>query len=98
MQELLNRETLVLTIIIVTAILLIRWIVLKLFSIPINPLLFIAPRGLITILLFLSLPVSQNIAIVNNSLMTQVVVITALIMMFGLFFQHNKVIEDTPKT
>ena len=94
LEELLNQQTLVLTLIIIAAILLIRWIVLKLFSIPLNPLLFIAPRGLITILLFLSLPASQNISIVNNSLMTQIVVISALIMMIGLFFQNNDAIEN----
>ncbi len=94
LEELLNQQTLILTLIIIAAILLIRWIVLKLFSIPLNPLLFIAPRGLITILLFLSLPVSQNISIVNNSLMTQIVVVSALIMMIGLLFQNNDAIEN----
>jgi hypothetical protein len=56
---------------------------------PISPLLFIAPRGLITILLFLSIPLSKNLEIANQSLILQVIILTALMMMFGLVKHKN---------
>jgi hypothetical protein len=49
--------------------------------------LFIAPRGLINILLFLTIAPEQNILLVNKSLIIQVIVFSALIMMFGLMIQ-----------
>ncbi len=61
-----------------------RAIHLLLVRMPMLPLLFIAPRGLITILLFLSIDPSQNIALLNRSLVMQVIVMTALVMMGGL--------------
>ena len=53
-------------------------------------MLFIAPRGLITILLFLSIPASQTIEIANNSLIIQVIILTALVMMVGLMSTKNR--------
>lgn len=57
---------------------------LALFRLPLNPLLYLAPRGLITILLFLSIPVSQQVSLASKSLIIQVIVLSALVMMFGL--------------
>jgi potassium/hydrogen antiporter len=54
--------------------------------------LFIAPRGLITILLFISIPDAKKIPFVNESLMIQVVLISAIVMMIGLMF-NNQIIE-----
>jgi hypothetical protein len=56
-------------------------------------LLFISPRGLISILLFLSIPASQTTKLVNNSLVIQIVILTALFMMIGLLFSKNKKIN-----
>jgi|GEM_PF-1192246 len=55
------------------------------------PLVVVAPRGLITILLFLSILPANNINLVNKSLVIQVIVLTAIIMMLGMFFvkQHK---------
>jgi len=66
----------------------VRAFLLLLVRLPINPLLYIAPRGLITILLFLSLPTNRQINMVNQSLILQVIVLMALVMMFGLM-QHQ---------
>jgi hypothetical protein len=82
--ELLNTETMIWALGIVGGIFLIRGIFLKLYSLPIRPLIFIAPRGLITILLFLSIPVAQTVAVANKSLIIQVIILTALVMMIGL--------------
>jgi cell volume regulation protein A len=83
-SEILNTKTLVWAIAIVAAIFIVRALVLWLIKMPITPLLFIAPRGLITILLFFSIPAAQKIAIVNRSLIIQVIVLTVLVMMFGM--------------
>jgi cell volume regulation protein A len=83
-SEILNTNTLVWAIGIVAAIFLIRALVLWLVKLPITPLLFIAPRGLITILLFFSIPVAQKILLVNRSLVIQVIILSVLVMMFGM--------------
>lgn len=88
-SELLNSETIIWAIGITIGIFVIRFIVLKLFRQSIVPLLFIAPRGLITILLFLTIPISQTIEIANNSLIIQVIILTALVMMIGLMFNKT---------
>ena len=79
-----NPETFIWAIGIVAAIFLFRGVLLKLLKLPVSPLLFIAPRGLITILLFLAIDASQTIALVNTSLVIQVIILTALVMMIGL--------------
>lgn len=83
-EDILNTETLVWSLVIVVLILLFRTIQLLVSKLPIMPLLFVAPRGLITILLFLSIEPHHNILLVNKSLIIQVIIITSLIMMVGL--------------
>ena len=100
-SELLNTNTLVWAIAISGGIFLVRFIFLKLSGQNVFPLLFIAPRGLITILLFISIPVGQTTNLVNNSLIIQVIIITALIMMIGLMTTGNgkeKIVSDIPQT
>jgi hypothetical protein len=58
-----------------------RFIQLKVSKIPLFPL-FVAPRGLI-ILLFLGIAPEQRILLVNKSLIIQVILMTAIIMMLG---------------
>lgn len=99
--EILNTDTLVWAIGIVAAALIIRAIQFKLFKIPLLPMLFIAPRGLINILLFLSIVPAQQIPLVNKSLVLQVVLISALVMMIGLMAngkQSQKIKTDEPVT
>lgn len=88
--ELLNYQTLPWAAMIVGGIILFRAIQLRISRLPIFPLLFVAPRGLITILLFLSIESHQTISLVNESLIIQVVIISALLMMFGLMFHRPK--------
>jgi hypothetical protein len=89
-SELLNHKTIIWAIFITVSIFIIRAIFLKLVKLPIVPLLFIAPRGLITILLFLSIPANQTIELLNNSLLIQVIILTAFFMMFGLMFSKKR--------
>ncbi|MFN8309992.1 MAG: hypothetical protein U0T73_08510 [Chitinophagales bacterium] len=88
--EVLNADTFVWAIAIVSGILLLRALQLLLSKLPLQPLLFVAPRGLITILLFLSIEPAHTISIVNKSLILQVMLLTAVVMMFGLMTHKSQ--------
>jgi len=77
-------HTLPLSLSVVVLVLLVRIIQLKISGVHITPLAFVAPRGLITILLFLSIPTGQAIPIVDGALIIQIILIMALLMMGGL--------------
>jgi hypothetical protein len=82
--ELFNADTFAWAIGITTGIFILRALILVLTGLPLLPLLFIAPRGLITILLFISIDQSNSIPLVSRSLIIQVIVLTALVMMIGI--------------
>jgi Na+:H+ antiporter len=83
-QEIINLETLPWAAAIAFGIVITRWIALWLLKLPVLPLLFIAPRGLITILLFLAIISIESIPFVNSSLVIQTIIISVLFMMIGL--------------
>ena len=91
-SELLNMDTALWVFLLTGSIFLLRFIVIYLFQLKQNPILFIAPRGLITILLFLSIPSSQQFYMANKSLILQVIILSAFVMMFGLI-NYKKVPE-----
>lgn len=82
--ELLNTDTLIWAVAVVTVILATRAIQLKISGLALFPLLFVAPRGLISILLFLSISQTDKIDMVNNSLIIQIIILMALVMMGGM--------------
>jgi hypothetical protein len=90
---LINQETIPLAIGAVILILILRYIQLKIAKMEIFPLLFLAPRGLITVMLFLSIPMAKEIKLINQSLIIQVIVLGAFVMMFGLMFTKQKEIK-----
>jgi len=94
-EDILNPETLGIALGVCALIYLIRALQLKYFKVKLMPLLFIAPRGLITILLFLSIPEVNRIPFVSKALIIQVIVLSALFMMVGLIFnkQEKEVLE-----
>jgi hypothetical protein len=92
-SELFNVQTSIWAVGITAVIFLIRFILLKGLSLSLMPLGTIAPRGLITILLFLSVPISQRIPLVGKSLIVQVIILTALVMTIGLV--TSKKVEGT---
>jgi potassium/hydrogen antiporter len=94
-HELINQETIVWAVAITLSIFVLRFIFLRLFNQNIKPLLFIAPRGLITILLFLSIPINQITSLANKSLILQVIILTAIFMMIGLMSNKTKTLEKT---
>lgn len=85
-NEILNPETVVWALGIVGGIIIVRIIVLAFLKLSIPKFMFIAPRGLITILLFFSILPENSIPIVNKSLVIQVIVISVIIMMIGILF------------
>ena len=89
-HELLNAKTFIIGTGILVGIIVLRIIGLKIARQNLNPLLYVAPRGLITILLFITIPETERIAMVNNSLVIQVIVLTALFMMVGLMISKRQ--------
>ena len=92
-SEIANPQTLPWALVIVFSILFIRWIWLKISMLPINPLLFIAPRGLITILLFLAIFPEQSFELVNRSLIIQTIILSVIVMMVGLLAEKRVIKE-----
>jgi potassium/hydrogen antiporter len=92
--DVLNSETILFALCITLGIFIVRFMILKIFKLQTNPLVFITPRGLITILLFLSIPISQQIEQIDKSLIIQVIILSALIMMIGLMRYKKPQIEN----
>ncbi|WP_181306683.1 cation:proton antiporter [Rufibacter sp. XAAS-G3-1] len=96
LQELYQLDVWVLGFTIFSIILLVRFTYLQYIArVPLIPELFIAPRGLITILLFYSIPAQYDIAGMNESVLFFVVLLSSLLMMMGLLLTKNKV-NDIP--
>ncbi|MFW5851828.1 MAG: sodium:proton antiporter [Bacteroidota bacterium] len=85
-DELLNPDTFVWAVAIVGGIYFIRGFMLLILRIPIKPLIYIYPKGLITILLFLTISENQSISFVNGSLIIQIILLSSFVMMFGIMF------------
>jgi NhaP-type Na+/H+ or K+/H+ antiporter len=90
LPSLLNLNSLALAAIIFAMIVLLRILQLLFLRLPVFPLAFVAPRGLITVLLFISIPASQTLDIVNQTLITQIILMTSLFMMGATLFSKNQ--------
>jgi potassium/hydrogen antiporter len=93
-SEIIDTKTLAWTAVVVAIIFICRAVLLKILRFKLLPLVFVAPRGLINILLFLSILPENAIGIVNKSLLVQVVFVTAIIMMIGLIISKNEPAEQ----
>lgn len=80
-----------------TFIFFLRLIFIKLvLRMPALPLLLFMPRGLITILLFLSIPAASRIELISEEVITLVILLTILILMIGnIIFKKEKIAEET---
>ncbi|MCA1752943.1 MAG: hypothetical protein LC670_14360, partial [Flavobacteriales bacterium] len=94
-NSLLSLELLKWSVLIIVAVLAVRIIQIKAMRLEVLPLLFIAPRGLITILLYLSIPVAYHIQWINKALIVQVIILSALMMSIGLLFSKNSDDEES---
>jgi NhaP-type Na+/H+ or K+/H+ antiporter len=89
-EELFNPNTALLASVVVMAIVFFRALLLWILKLPWFPYLFIAPRGLITLLLFMSVPLTLVIPQISKGFITQVVVMSILIMMISTVFSPKK--------
>jgi NhaP-type Na+/H+ or K+/H+ antiporter len=77
---------------VILMILMIRYLFLRFISkTNIFPELFIAPRGLITIILFYSIPSHLTTDKFNEGVLSFVILVSGLIMMLGLIFSKKKI-------
>ncbi|MGV3541515.1 MAG: cation:proton antiporter [Rufibacter sp.] len=96
LQDLLSLDVWVLGFTIFSIILLVRFLYLQYIArVPLIPELFVAPRGLITILLFYSIPTQFQIPGMDESVLFFVVILSSLLMMIGLLLTKNAV-DDIP--
>jgi len=85
--DVLNIDSLIFATMVTISIFILRAIFFKtIIKIPLNPLLFFAPRGLITILLFMNIPNDLLLPSMNKGLITQIIFLTILMMTFGNVF------------
>ncbi|MBK8955013.1 MAG: cation:proton antiporter [Saprospiraceae bacterium] len=89
-NEIMNLNSLAIAIAFIIIIFVIRFVTLKIINLPTVPLLHLAPRGLISILLFLSIPISEFIPVINKALVTQIIIISCLFMVYGLIATKNQ--------
>lgn len=89
-EDILNFSALQWSLLSVGVIYLIRLLVLWILKIEFNPIFLIAPRGLVSILLFISIPSNQRVQFINQAVLVQVVVLSTLLMMIGNIFYKQK--------
>jgi potassium/hydrogen antiporter len=96
-NSLFSINNIILALVIVVGIFLLRWLffrlVLKIHNLSI---ILFAPRGLITILLFLGIPAATRIPLINVEIITLVILMTLLIMMVGNFFSASRNNQPEP--
>ena len=90
-NDILDPQSLKWALIIIGITLAIRAIQLKITSQKIMPLLFIVPRGLITILLFMSIVPEEHISFIDRNLILQVIVISTLLMTISTASAKNNI-------
>jgi Kef-type K+ transport system membrane component KefB len=86
-----HLDNLLTALVITAGILLVRWLFLRLvLRMKSMPLVLFAPRGLITILLFLSVPAAFMIPEINTEVITLVILMSLLAMMLGNILSPGK--------
>ncbi len=95
-EGLFNYNNIITAIAIIGGIYLLRIIFLwKFLKLPVFPFLFLSPRGLITILLFLSIPATLRIGPVNEEVVTLVILLSIFLMMTGnIFYKKENIIAE----
>jgi len=92
LSSLVNMNVAIISILILLALYVVRFIFLKLFvKDGILPELFIAPRGLITILLFFAIPVAHQVEAFDSGILLYVILVSSLIMTFSLISDGKRI-------
>lgn len=89
LRSLLNIDTAIISLSIVGALYVVRFIFLRMFSKDIITELFIAPRGLITILLFFGIPAKYLQDSFSSGILLYTILFTGVIMTIGLMFHKD---------
>jgi potassium/hydrogen antiporter len=83
-EGLFNMKNIITALSFTSLILVLRLVFFKqILKMPVIPLFFFTPRGLITILLFLSIPVTSRIPLISEEVITLVIFLTIVILMIG---------------
>lgn len=96
MAVLIEKDVLIIGSMIVVLLLMVRFTFLKYLNPKENPLpeLLIMPRGLITILLFYSIPAANTLENFNKGILFYVILVTSFLMMIGLLVTKQDVVEE----
>lgn len=95
LSGLLNPQSFTIAAAITALIFLLRWMFFLIFVRHYGKLVWFAPRGLITILLFMSLPDTFRISVINEEVVTLVILMTISVMMIGNILPTFKKHADT---
>lgn len=91
LASLLSLNVALVSVLIIASIYAIRFIMLRIFiGKDILPQIFIAPRGLITILLFYAIPVEAEIAGFESGILLFVIIVTSLVMTWAMIKDKQK--------
>ena len=91
LASLANLQVAMISILIIASIYLIRWVLLRLMiGKDIMPQLFIAPRGLITVLLFYAIPAGAQVESFESGILLWVIIGTSLIMTFAMIADKRR--------
>ena len=93
LASLLNLEVALISLAILTSLYVVRIVVVKLFvQKDINPQIWLAPRGLITILLFFAIPAEYQTEAFDSGILLYTIIISCVIMAVSLVATGKKVI------
>jgi len=91
LSSLMNANVIIISLSILTIIYAVRFLILKLFvRKEISPQVFIAPRGLITILLFFGIPAEYQIVEFDSGILLFTIIISSIIMAYSLIHDGRK--------
>ncbi|TFH49980.1 MAG: sodium:proton antiporter [Bacteroidia bacterium] len=89
--NLFNYKNILTALIICAGLYITRWLFFKLvIRMPTVPMVLFAPRGLITILLFLSIPLGSKLSVIPDEVVTLVILITIFVMAIGNIIQKGE--------
>jgi len=97
LKSLLSVKVLLVSVSVIIATYLLRWLMLRLFkNDAMNPLLYLTPRGLITVLLFFSIPVAMQSDDFDSGILLFTIIATSLIMTSALIKRGNELSLEDP--
>ncbi len=96
LHSLLNIQTAIISMSLVLSLYVIRFISLRIFNKSINPEIFIAPRGLITVLLFFAIPENYLQDNFSSGILLYAILLTGMIMTVGMigYKQEAEDVDD----